>query len=466
MSDSQRAQPADEMVRRLAAALRGARLYAPTHPLVGRNITAFNEALNLILAHLPTVTIGFVGEETIVAETPLTKSSDTMAGAMRRLRDRGVERIAITRGASLDEVTDLVHLLSGARMGTDNDDQPSGNILQWFELHADRFPHITIGGLRIEKRIDTPASDMVAVRQVYGEAVSAAETLWKGVQAENLADPNAARSVVNEIAQTVSHNRTALLALTALKTYDNYTFTHMVNVSILSMAQAKTLGIDGALLREIGLAALMHDVGKVRTPDEILNKPEKLTDEEFAIIRRHPVDGAAILRRTTDIPPLAPLVAFEHHLRLDGSGYPYGVARPTLNLGTQLCTIADVYDAMRSQRRYQEAFATDRILSVLKSVDHTRFDRHLVRRFVQLLGIYPPGNLVRLNTGEIGVVLRAHAPDPYRPRVRVLFAPDGSRYEPAYPVNLWEVEPNPAQASSVVAPVDPAGFQIDPLACM
>ena len=100
-----------------------------------------------------------------------------------------------------------------------------------------------------------------------------------------------------------------------MRNYDNYTFTHMVNVSILTMGQARALGIEGRLLREFGLSALMHDIGKVRTPKEILNKPDKLTDDEFAIMRRHTVDGAEILRRTPEMPILAPVVAFEHHLR-------------------------------------------------------------------------------------------------------------------------------------------------------
>ena len=119
-----------------------------------------------------------------------------------------------------------------------------------------------------------------------------------------------------------SANRTALIALTALKNYDNYTFTHMVNVSILTMSQARALGIEGTTLRELGLAALMHDIGKVRTPTEILNKPDKLTDSEFTVMRMHVVDGAEILRRTPEMPAIAPVIAFEHHLRLDGTGYP------------------------------------------------------------------------------------------------------------------------------------------------
>jgi HD-GYP domain-containing protein (c-di-GMP phosphodiesterase class II) len=209
----------------------------------------------------------------------------------------------------------------------------------------------------------------------------------------------------------------------------------------------------------------MHDIGKVRTPSEILNKPDKLTDEEFAIMRRHVVDGAEILRGTPEIPSLAPIVAFEHHLRLDGTGYPLGVTRPTLNQATMLCGIADVYDAMRSQRKYQQAYPSERILAVLQRNDGTQFDQNLVRRFVQVLGIYPVGNLVRLNTGEVAIVLQVHAPDPYRPKVRVLFAEDGSRLEIPHDVNLWEAahEPKHGVAASVVAPLNPVDYGIDPL---
>jgi putative nucleotidyltransferase with HDIG domain len=269
---------------------------------------------------------------------------------------------------------------------------------------------------------------------------------------------------VDGLADAVAQNRTAVVALTAMRSYDNYTFTHMVNVAILTMGQARTLGIEGKLLREFGLSALMHDIGKVRTPKEILNKPEKLTDEEFDIMRRHTVDGAEILRQTPEMPVLAPVVAFEHHLRLDGTGYPHGVTRDALNLGTMLCSIADVYDAMRSQRGYQEAFPTDRILAVLKRNDGQQFDQNLVRRFVQLLGIYPPGNLVRLSTGEIAVVVQVHAPDPYRPRVRVVADAGGSRLPAPHDRNLFEGEGE--TAPSVVAPLDPAAFDIDPLAML
>ena len=220
--------------------------------------------------------------------------------------------------------------------------------------------------------------DVATFQRLYDDAVSVAGRLWDGAQREGKPDPGAGRGIVDSLAQAVAQNRTALLALTALKNYDNYTFTHMVNVSILTMGQARgARDRRCAAAREFGLAALMHDIGKVKTPTEILNKPDKLDDREFEIMKRHTVDGAEILRRTPEIPTLAPIVAFEHHLRLDGSGYPNGVIRGQLNLATMLCGVADVYDAMRSQRHYQQAFPTDRILAVLQRNDGKQFDQNL-----------------------------------------------------------------------------------------
>ena len=442
----------DELLRRFASGVRAAQLYAADHPLLGKNVEGLLVALKTLHQHQASIPVGIVGTELVVADTPLPKTSASMGELIKRLRDNRIERIAFERGVTRDEAAALIHAI--AALGTKG--EASERALQ--------FPHIRIGRIHAEeRRSDGIASDMAAIRQLYSNAVKAAEVLWDSAATEGKPDVPAALQTVEGLADAVTQNRTALVALTAMRNYDNYTFTHMVNVSILTMGQARALGIEGRLLREFGLSALMHDIGKVRTPKEILNKPGKLTDAEFVIMRRHPVDGAEILRRTPEMPILAPVVAFEHHLRIDGTGYPFGAKRSGLNLGTMICSISDVYDAMRSQRAYQQAFPTDRILAVLRQSDASQFDPHLVRRFVQLLGIYPPGNLVKLSSGEVAVVTKVHAPDPYRPRVRVLFDAAGSRLDLPYERNLWEPPHPGADLASIAAPVDASGYGIDPL---
>jgi putative nucleotidyltransferase with HDIG domain len=442
-----RARLADDLVRRLAAAIRGAQLYAVGHPIVVRNIAALHEALTILHAWSPSLAIGIVGEDLVVGDVPLPRAAENMGELMRRLQQAGVERIVIDRGVDAAELTRLVKVLAAA----DANQAAALNDLK----------HIRVGRLQVETKVDAPGGDVATFQRLYSDAVSVAERLWDTSQVDGRPDPNAGRGVVDSLAQAVAQNRTALLALTALKNYDNYTFTHMVNVSILTMGQARGLGIDGTLLREFGLAALMHDIGKVKTPTEILNKPDKLDDREFEIMKRHTVDGAEILRRTPEMPTLTPIVAFEHHLRLDGTGYPDGVKRGQLNLATMLCGIADVYDAMRSQRLYQQAFPTDRILAVLQRNDGKQFDQNLVRRFSQLVGIYPAGNLVRLKTGELAVVMKAYAPDPYRPCVKVVRSAEGVDLQRPYEINLWDATEE--HSTSIEAPLDPALYGIDPL---
>jgi putative nucleotidyltransferase with HDIG domain len=442
----------EELLRRFAAAVRASQLYAADHPLLARNVDGLVAALKTLHQAAPTIPLGIVGHELVVADTPMPRASSGMAELIKRLRDHGIERIAFDRGVTSEEAGAFVSAVASL-------DPKSASAEKAFP-----FPHIKVGRINVEeRRQDGIASDMAAIRQLYSNAVAAAEVLWDSVASEGLPDMPAALQTIEGLADAVTQNRTALVALTAMRNYDNYTFTHMVNVSILTMGQARAIGIEGKLLREFGMSALMHDIGKVRTPKEILNKPDKLTDDEFTIMRRHTVDGAEILRRTPEMPILAPVVAFEHHLRMDGTGYPFGARRASLNLGTMLCSISDVYDAMRSQRAYQKAFPTDRILAVLKRNDGTQFDQNLVRRFVQLLGIYPPGNLVKLSSGEVAVVARVHAPDPYRPRVRILIDAAGTRLDLPIDRNLWEPPYAGATAESIVSPLDPGEYGIDPL---
>src|SRR5262249_45933820 len=337
--------------------MRAAQLYSSGHPIIGRNLAALGSSVDAMLRFEPSTVIGVVGDELVVGDTPLART-DALAPMVRRLQQSGVERVTIDRGVTSDELSTFI----GAVITIESTDASR-------EGAFPPLPHVRVGRVVVEQRPEGDLRDIATIKRLYSDAVNVAGHLWDCAMTEGRPDAPMARTVVDGLAQAVAENRTALVALTALKDYDNYTFTHMVNVSILTMAQARGLGIDGGQLREFGLAALMHDIGKVRTPNEVLNKPGKLTDDEFEILKRHTVDGAEILKSTPEIPALGPIVAFEHHLRSDGTGYPIGAVRPQLNLATTLCGIADVYDAMRSQRVYQQAHPTDRILAVLQRND-------------------------------------------------------------------------------------------------
>ena len=454
MSDRLRRQAlADELLRRFAAALRGAQLYAPGHPLVHRNIAAFLDIVGHVLHAVPTVSIGIVGDEVVVGDAPIPRGGTTLGELLAKMKARGIEKVTLDQGVSVDEIITLVQALTLRLKAPANaPDMP------WPDL-----AHVRVGQVKVEQRVETSLADMATIRGIYTKATQTVSNIWHTAAREGTASGEEAQLIVKDLAQAVAQNRTALMALTSIRTSDTYTFTHMINVSILTMAQARGLGIEGALLREFGVAGLMHDIGKVRTPGEILTKPDRLDDQEMAIMRRHVLDGAEILRRTPDITPLAPIVAFEHHLRADGSGYPGGVTRSTQNLATMLTAIADVYDAMRSRRHYQRSFPSERVLAVLQRNEGREFDPNLVRRFVQLMGIYPVGTVVRLNTGHVAVVVKTYPLDPYKPRVKVVFTPEGRRLEIPYDIDLWEVEPAYNRPTAVAGPTQAPDPSFDPL---
>ncbi|HXI29267.1 MAG TPA: HD domain-containing phosphohydrolase [Vicinamibacterales bacterium] len=442
----------EELIRRLAAALRGTELYSPSHPLVQRGIDAFTAAATERLSGQSSVVIGFIGDEVVVDGTRLPRGTASLVGFARDLRDRGIEKMTFTRGLSRAEVS---HLL--AVFGDRANPVPLPDLLMQKGVR-----NVTLGRIVVDEVSDDQAG-IAAAQRVYSQAVETAETLWNAAKAGDQPDPGAARKIIDGLARLVTQDRTSLMALTALKKYDNYTFTHMVNVSALAMAQARALNIEGPLLREFGFAALMHDIGKVHTPLEVLNKPDKLTNEEFTVMKRHVIDGAHILRRTPEMPALAPIVAFEHHLKQDLSGYPEKIGSRKLNLCTMIVSIADVFDALRSNRPYRQGLATARIRSIMGEQGNPAFNQVLLKRFVNLMGLFPVGNLVRLSGDELAVVTAEHPADPFRPQVKILTDRTGAMLEEPLLANTWERDSRGEHPYAVVEAVDPESVDVDPL---
>ena len=443
---------AEELIRRLAAALRGTELYSATHPLVQRGIDALTAAAQEGLKATPSMVIGFIGDEVVVDGTRLPRGTASLIGFARDLRDRGIEKITLSRGLTRQEIGGLVAAFTDRHSAIPLPDR----------LLSRGVRNVTLGRIVVDEVTDDQAG-IAAARRVYSTAVETAENLWNAAKAGDQPDPGAARKIIDGLARLVTNDRTSLMALTALKKYDNYTFTHMVNVSALAMAQARALNIDGPLLREFGFAALMHDIGKVKTPLEVLNKPGKLTGDEFDIMKRHVVDGAHILRRTPEMPALAPIVAFEHHLKQDLSGYPEKIGGRKLNLCTMIVSIADVFDALRSNRPYREGMATVRIRSVMGEQGNPAFNQVLLKRFVNLMGLFPVGTLVHLNKGEVAVVTAEHPTDPFRPQVKILMDSSGAMIEDPPLANTWERDGRGEHPHAVVEAIDPETVDIDPL---
>ncbi len=324
--------------------------------------------------------------------------------------------------------------------------------------------NVSLGRIVVDEAGDDQMG-IAAARRVYGSAVETAENLWNAAKAGDQPDPGRRAQDHRRPGALVTQDRTSLMALTALKKYDNYTFTHMVNVAALSMAQARALNIDGPLLREFGFAALMHDIGKVNTPLEVLNKPGKLTNDEFDVMKRHVVDGAHILRRTPEMPALAPIVAFEHHLqtgsqRLSGE-HRQPEAEPLHDDRRRSPTCSTPCAATV---RIAKGMATVRIRSIMGEQGNPAFNQTLLKRFVNLMGLFPVGNLVRLGKGEIA------RGDRRASERSVPAAGENHRGSPRRRCSKRRCSPTPGSATraasisyAVVEAVDPESSDIDPL---
>jgi putative nucleotidyltransferase with HDIG domain len=442
----------NDLVRRLSAAIRAAELYGSTHPTVQRTAAGLLAALGPPLRDTPAVIVGFLEDDIVVNDFRLARGSATLAGLQRDMRERRIGKITFARGIESADIRAFMDELADRTSRTSVGDR----------LAARGIRRITVGQVAAEVE-DESEVGLTAARQLYTQAVTNAESIWSAAKAGEPPDPAQARRILDSMARLVFQDRTSLMALTSLKRHDNYTFTHMVNVAALSMAMARSLQLEGAMLREFGYAALMHDIGKVQTPLEVLNKPDKLNDEEFTIMKRHVVDGAHILRKTPETPALAPVVAFEHHLRQDLSGYPENIGSRALNLCTQVVSIVDVFDALRSNRAYRAGLATDRIKHIMQQQEGSAFNRTLLRRFVNMMGLYPVGTLVRLNTEEVGVVTETHPDDPFRPQVKLILDARGQAYETPLLANTWDRDARGEFPRAVVEAVDGAEMGIDPL---
>jgi putative nucleotidyltransferase with HDIG domain len=359
----------------LAQALAAMGLYRPGHPARERAVeAAYRELVDLQAAtRRPSFT--FLGEETVFGQLPLREMKTWDWG--RRLAEAGIQRLEFEERVERDEFEQFLDEVL-ARLTL--------QAISTAEARQLKRAGIKFGSVGLKGEAEAPAPLPTATLTLtLNEEAETLRWLQQHVQAHGAIPLLEAETIVRSLAVAMHGDHQMVLPLLRLKEFDQYTTTHSLNVSVLAMALAEFLGVGSREVRAFGVAGLLHDIGKIRIPIEILTKPGKFSTEERAIMNRHPAEGARIILETDAPLNLAAVVAYEHHVMLDGGGYPTFRFRRECHAASKLVHVCDVYDALRTHRPYRDAWPSERALEYLAARAGTEFDPTFATGFVRMM---------------------------------------------------------------------------------
>lgn len=265
-------------------------------------------------------------------------------------------------------------------------------------------------------------ADNELIRQ---EVVQTVRRIFRDITLTNTPEQGTVKQAIKDIFRRVLKDKCVMLHLNEVRGLDSYIFTHSVNVSMLSLIMGLFLKLKGDQLRNLGLAALLHDVGRSKVPKTILYKPAQLSAEEYKKVKKHAISGYELLRSCQQFDESIALTALQHHERLDGSGYPYGISGDKIGMFPRIVAVADVFDALLSDRPFRKAFFPHQAVEIIVNSASGQFDPDIIKVFVENVAIYPLGSVVLLNNGETGVVVDMNKGRQTRPVVRIMY--DGDR---------------------------------------
>jgi HD-GYP domain-containing protein (c-di-GMP phosphodiesterase class II) len=451
----------------LYTALRSLKLYPVENATVQKALDDLDASARSLLALEADLEVRLAGDFIFVNATRLRLELDNYASfshilAMLRAFDVGALRIHSTVERREWQVF-LSILLSLSERSQPED--------RFEELH-ERLVAGAVKGLEVERAIHNEADPDTeqakqAAKRVYSQGVAVTKDVMTGARLGRATSVKRVKRAVQLIVDQVLNNETSLVGLTTIRDYDEYTFTHSVNVCIFSVALGKKLGFSRLQLYDLGMTALLHDVGKARVPLEILNKTTGLDEHEWRIMQGHPWLGALTLysmRAHDEVPYRTVLVAHEHHMKTDLTGYPKTIRPRNLGIFSRIVSVADGFDAATTRRSYQTVpIEPDQVLKEMWENPRRGYDTVLVKALINLIGIYPVGTCVILDTFEVGLVA---APNPEgqqlnRPMVRIAVSVDGAAVPPPGElVSLSEQDDAGAYLRSIVKVTNPSRYGI------
>jgi len=427
---TEKSREGGQLLRALASAKQKSRIFPAGHPYAQEAAQVLLEVLHDTMGTSQHLHIHCIHDEVYLNGALLARESVQYSELIEGLTGIGINSLSFNREASIDELAAFLGLLQNKR----EDIEKEGG---WVPVISKKG----IKGVKVNRFVafqpglltsDNMAKASRISREAYRTSMMAVMEAFADTREGSVMNVNFVEEVVRFLMGIVAENESTIFGMKHIKATDDYTFYHSVNVAIVSLLIASHLRMGPEDLALLGVSALLHDIGKVNIPSELITKPAALTDEERRVFESHPVEGAKILLNQADLNRVAVRVALEHHMRVDKQGYPRIKLEGELHPYSRIVEIADVFDALTSDRAYRRAFLPDRAMEILLAGRGTHVDDRLMKLFVTVAGIFPVGTLVELDTRELAVVTDAEAGHIFRPKVKILRDHQGQTCQPFF----------------------------------
>lgn len=467
--DSERSKLWSNLVTKFHVLMRISQIYDSKNVALSQFLQESLVAINTLIEREGALHLKIVGDDIFVNEQRLRYSVEgfnSFKYVVTQWKKRFIGEVHYTQTLNEDTLREFIYLLMSLEDGREE------NANQFNEtLKARHISSIEVGPLEVSEREEgtyrLQKEDPREIgKKVFFETIGTFKEVVTHIKGKQHADVRKLKRLVRKAVHLVMEDESILLGMTTIKNYDEYTFNHSVNVAIYSLAMGRRLGFSRSVLSELGITAMLHDIGKSKIPIEVLNKPASLNDEEWGLMKRHPLMGVEIvlnLKQLGEVNPKMVIGIFDHHLKNDLSGYPKLFRKKRVSLFGRIIQIADAYDAMTTPRIYKKVpFTPEQALAVMLKDRDVQFDSILLKMFIGLVGIHPIGSLVLLDTQEMGIVFRPN-PDPQwmdRPQVILVERDKQGRAKKAL-ADLTERNGRDGFKRSIVKTLDPNKYHID-----
>ena len=451
-----------DIVNQLAVIIRTAAIHDPGNIAVTTAIEKFIALINPLILSERELVLELGGEFFYLNEARIRYSLEYLPSfdfLVREFKKRGLGSIVFRDALKSEDMQSFLRAFIA-----------SASSLESFEALAEEIAHVSSLGvgrlrkIRDEEKTEGSSDVRKMIKKSYFNAVSYTRGVVSKIKSGEKVNIKKAKRVVESMVDLILEEEQLLLGMTTIKDYDEYTYHHSVNVSILAVALAQRLGLSKRALTELGLVALFHDIGKIEIPSEVLNKPTSFTDDEWHMVQKHPFWGVRAILKMRGIDATAAraaIVAFEHHMYHDLSGYPKTRESFELDFYSKIISLADQYDGMTSARVYSRIpMPPDRALSLMMERAGTQLDPILFKFFINMIGVFPVGTLVMLDTRELGLVYQSDTVFLDRPKVLVVISSKGEKAD-RYFVDLTEKAPDGKFLRTIVKTMDPNKYRIN-----